>query len=103
MPQSSALARAPEVSDITEKVLEEAGLRYVDNHSPGIRRRKKGKGFFYIDAQGHPLQDEATKKRIASLVIPPGWTEVWVCPAARGHVQARRFVAAASATSSPAA
>ena len=69
-----------------------AGLRYVTDSKPGIRREREGDGegaaFRYIDATGEPVEDEATLKRIKSLVIPPAWTDVWICPQANGHLQA---------------
>jgi DNA topoisomerase I len=65
-----------------------AGLRYVDDAKPGLRRAKKGSGFAYSDAQGRPLRDPTTLDRIKKLAIPPAWTEVWICPLANGHIQA---------------
>lgn len=65
-----------------------AGLRYVNDSKPGIRREKDGEAFRYLDAKGEPVEDEATLKRIKSLVIPPAWTEVWICSQANGHLQA---------------
>ena len=65
-----------------------AGLRYVTDSKPGIRREKDGEGFRYLDARGEPVEDEATLKRIRSLAIPPAWLEVWICPQANGHLQA---------------
>ena len=65
-----------------------AGLRYVHDDRPGIRREKQGEGFRYLDASGGPVTDEATLGRIKSLVIPPAWTDVWICPQANGHLQA---------------
>ncbi|CAN7341165.1 DNA topoisomerase IB [Massilia sp. LjRoot122] len=65
-----------------------AGLRYVLDDRPGIRREKQGDGFRYLDAGGDPVTDEATLGRIKSLVIPPAWTDVWICPQANGHLQA---------------
>jgi DNA topoisomerase-1 len=64
------------------------GLRYVHDDRPGIRREPDGDGFRYLDAQGNPVDDEATLKRIKSLAIPPAWTDVWICPQANGHLQA---------------
>jgi DNA topoisomerase-1 len=61
-----------------------AGLRYVNDTRPGIRR-KDGK---FFDAAGAPVTDEATLARIKALVIPPAWTDVWICPQANGHLQA---------------
>jgi len=65
-----------------------AGLRYVTDGKPGIRREKDGDGFRYLDAKGEPVEDEATLKRIKALVIPPAWQEVWICAQANGHLQA---------------
>jgi DNA topoisomerase I len=65
-----------------------AALRYVTDATPGIRRRKAGTGFTYIDAASKPVRDEATLARIKSLAIPPAWTDVWICPLANGHIQA---------------
>ena len=65
-----------------------AGLLYVHDSDPGIRRRKAGKGFAYVDAEGRPIDDARTEDRIARLVIPPAWTDVWVCSEPRGHIQA---------------
>ncbi len=65
-----------------------AGLRYVTDSKPGIRREKDGEVFRYLDAKGEPVEDEATLKRIKALAIPPAWQEVWICAQANGHLQA---------------
>ena len=65
-----------------------AGLRYVTDDEPGIRRRKSGKGFTYVDPQGRTVQDPKDLERIKKLAIPPAWTDVWICPRANGHLQA---------------
>ena len=65
-----------------------AGLRYVSGEVPGITRRKKGRGFAYFAADGALVRQDATLQRIRSLVIPPAWTRVWICPQAEGHLQA---------------
>jgi DNA topoisomerase-1 len=65
-----------------------AGLRYVNDNRPGIRREREGEAFLYVDADGDQVTDDATLKRIKSLAIPPAWTEVWICPYANGHLQA---------------
>ena len=65
-----------------------AGLVYVHDTDPGIRRQAAGKGFAYKDPDGKPVKDARTEDRIAKLVIPPAWTDVWICPDARGHIQA---------------
>ncbi|WAB83554.1 DNA topoisomerase IB [Microcella daejeonensis] len=56
--------------------------------TPGITRRRAGKGFSYRDARGAVIADAEVRARIAALAIPPAWTEVWICPEERGHVQA---------------
>jgi DNA topoisomerase-1 len=65
-----------------------AGLRYVSDADPGIRRKRVGKHFSYIGLDGRPIHDPTTLKRIKSLAIPPAYTDVWICPDPRGHLQA---------------
>lgn len=65
-----------------------AGLRYVSDLAPGIRRKRAGKAFSYLDPDGSLIKDKDTIRRIKSLAIPPAWTDVWICPNPRGHIQA---------------
>jgi DNA topoisomerase-1 len=65
-----------------------AKLRYVSDADPGITRRSSGKGFVYVSRTGKIIRDAAELKRIRALVIPPAWTDVWICPLADGHLQA---------------
>jgi DNA topoisomerase-1 len=65
-----------------------AGLRYVTDSMRGIARLAKGDHFHYVDADGNAVDDPDTLARIKSLVIPPAWTDVWICPLADGHLQA---------------
>jgi DNA topoisomerase-1 len=65
-----------------------AGLRYVNDNKPGIRRERTEEGFRYFDAKGQPVDDEDTLRRVKSLAVPPAWTDVWICPQANGHLQA---------------
>ena len=66
-----------------------AGLRYVnDERTPGIRRIGSLKRFRYVDPHGRTIGDRAELQRIKALVIPPAWTDVWICPDPRGHLQA---------------
>lgn len=65
-----------------------AGLRYVSNTTPGIRRKRAGKHFSYIGLDGKPIHDEEELQRIRALGIPPAWNNVWICPNPRGHIQA---------------
>ena len=65
-----------------------AGLRYVHDDRPGIRREAGKDGFRYLDAHGEPVADENTLARIKRLAIPPAWLDVWICPQANGHLQA---------------
>lgn len=55
---------------------------------PALTRVRRGRGFQYLDGFGRPIQDAETLARIRSLVIPPAWTEVWICPFDNGHIQA---------------
>lgn len=65
-----------------------AGLRYVSDGMPGISRRRRGKGFEYFDPDSRLVRDRKTLQRIRSLVIPPAWKDVWICPLEEGHLQA---------------
>ena len=65
-----------------------AGLHYASTDTPGIRRRRTGKGFAYQAPDGRPITDDAVLERIRALVIPPAWTSVWICPDPDGHIQA---------------
>jgi DNA topoisomerase I len=65
-----------------------AGLRYVSDLSPGIRRKRAGKSFSYLSQDGETIHDRETIRRIKGLVIPPAWTDVWISPDPRGHIQA---------------
>jgi DNA topoisomerase I len=65
-----------------------AGLRYMTDTRPGIRRRRAGKGFYYLDPKGNSMRDRDTLARIRSLAIPPAWRDVWICPIPNGHLQA---------------
>lgn len=65
-----------------------AGLRYVDDSVPGIRRKRTRTGFAYLDPNGKAIADETELARIRSLAIPPAYEDVWICPAPNGHVQA---------------
>ena len=67
---------------------ESAGLSYVSDEEPGIRRRKAGKGFTFIGPDGKVVRDPKTLARIRKLAIPPAYTDVWICPDPRGHIQA---------------
>jgi len=65
-----------------------AGLVRVDDRTPGIRRRRCGRGFAYRHPDGRPVRDRAELARIARLAIPPAYTQVWICPSPDGHLQA---------------
>ncbi|MBE2286586.1 MAG: DNA topoisomerase IB [Prosthecobacter sp.] len=66
----------------------QAGLRYVSDQSPGIRRIAAGKGRFVFRQPGGGRISAKDADRIRRLAIPPAWTEVWICPLENGHVQA---------------
>ncbi len=67
---------------------EYAGLTYVSDEQPGIRRHKTGKGFRYLSPGGAKVVDAPTLRRIKTLAVPPAWTDVWICPKSNGHIQA---------------
>jgi DNA topoisomerase IB len=63
-------------------------LRRADCSGPGIRRRKRGKGFEYLDNDGNRITEPSVLERIRELAIPPAWEDVWICPWPFGHIQA---------------
>ncbi|MFL5782193.1 MAG: DNA topoisomerase IB [Thermoleophilaceae bacterium] len=65
-----------------------ARLRRVDCSGPGIVRRRRGRGFEFLDPDGNRVTDPEDIERIAELAIPPAWKDVWICPAPNGHLQA---------------
>src|SRR6478736_1833571 len=67
---------------------ETAGLIYVSDDEPGIRRKKAGSGFTYVDASGSTVRDPIVLKRIRSLAVPPAYKDVWICSDPNGHIQA---------------
>src|SRR3990170_1234657 len=77
-----------EVAAVSVASAEEAGLRFVADDEPGIARQRSGKSFRYKSPSGATVRDERTLARIRSLVIPPAWSEVWICARADGHIQA---------------
>jgi DNA topoisomerase I len=75
-------------SEGPQQIARESGLRYMTDEKPGIGRKKAGTGFSYIGLDGKPIRDKQEIERIKSLAIPPAWTDVWISPSPRGHIQA---------------
>ena len=65
-----------------------AGLRYVTDDQPGIRRQIGPLGFKYLRPDGRVIRQPSELKRIAKLAVPPAWTDVWICLDPKGHLQA---------------
>src|SRR6185312_14568053 len=63
-------------------------LRRSDPSVPGITRRRRGRGWSYAGPNGDPIRDPDVCARINALVLPPAWTDVWICPWPNGHIQA---------------
>jgi DNA topoisomerase-1 len=73
---------------VTDPTDTTARLRHSTDRKPGIRRRRAGRGFSYVDPDGSRIRDAETLGRIRSLAIPPAWEDVWICPDPLGHLQA---------------
>ncbi len=67
---------------------QEAGLRYVSDRRPGIRRVMSSLGFKYLSSSGRVIRSRSEVARLNKLAVPPAWTDVWICPDPRGHIQA---------------
>lgn len=74
-------------SKIQSKLKKES-LRYVSDSIPGYFRQKNRSVFNYYDTEGSRITNPKTIERINRLAIPPAWKDVWICPAANGHLQA---------------
>lgn len=72
----------------TKETADRLSLVYVSDEQPGIRRRRSGRGFSYVDPKGRRLHESGVIERVNGLAIPPAWTDVWICPDPDGHIQA---------------
>jgi DNA topoisomerase I len=63
------------------------GLTFVDDGMPGLARRRSGSGWALRGPDGRPVRDPLTVARVRALVIPPAWTDVWICADPDGHIQ----------------
>lgn len=90
MPDHAALKQSEtrELMPSPEASARRAGLRYVSDDQPGIRRKPWGRGFTYLDPQGNHISDAERRRRLEGLSIPPAWTDVWICRYEDGHLQA---------------
>ena len=85
--RTKAVLSAADPADMPA-VAEAAGLTYVDDRDPGVTRHGAPRGVEYRGPDGKPIRDRKTVERIDKLVIPPAWTEVWICADSNGHIQA---------------
>ena len=76
------------MNDNPSQVARAAGLRYVSDELPGIKRVRRGKSFSYLTPEGKPVTDDAELKRIKGIGVPPAYENVWICPLENGHLQA---------------
>src|SRR5580698_4613574 len=79
---------ARDMLELGEATAKSAGLTYVNDQVPGIHRDIGRHGADYFGPDGKPIRDEAALARIRKLAIPPAWTDVWISPDERGHIQA---------------
>ncbi len=70
-----------------EKTAKAINLVYVNDTDPGITRVKNGEKFQYF-FKDKKIEDDEELLRIKHLVLPPAWTNVWICPKENGHLQA---------------
>jgi DNA topoisomerase-1 len=86
--QSSRQPHRTAVPTVPAAAAQTAGLHYVTDTQPGIRRHRWGKGFRYLGSDNTPIRSQAVVRRIKALMIPPAWTQVWICAWPEGHLQA---------------
>jgi DNA topoisomerase IB len=88
---TSGIDGAEQVSDVVTEAVEmaeAAGLVYVSDSQPGIRRVRNGEEFGYLWPNGRKVTQRRELERIARLAIPPAYEDVWICLDPRGHLQA---------------
>jgi DNA topoisomerase-1 len=73
---------------VTAVTTDPTRLRHATDRRPGITRRRAGRGFVYRDADGRTIRDPEVLARVRALAVPPAWTDVWICPAPNGYLQA---------------
>lgn len=73
---------------ITRMDAKDAGLRYTSDTKPGIRRKRDGETFIYLDPSGKRIKKKETLSYIRKIVIPPAWEDVWISPYENGHIMA---------------
>ncbi len=88
MPVADPPTCATVVSSLTHEHRKTALGQGFARDRRGITRKRAGTGWAYYAPNGVRIRDADKRKRINSLVIPPAWTEVWICPEADGHIQA---------------
>lgn len=71
----------------SKQTVKDAGLRFVTDAKPGIRRERRGDEFIYFAPNGSEISDEETLSRIKSLAVPPTYEDVWICPFPNGFLQ----------------
>ena len=87
MTKASAQTTSEDIRHDYEHLARRANLRYVSDNEPGYSRQRWGRGFTYRDATGKTVKDKALRQRFDALVIPPMWSEVWICQDEKGHLQ----------------
>ena len=73
---------------MTDVTTDPTALRHTSDRRPGITRRRAGRGFVYRDADGRTIRDAEVLARVRAIAVPPAWTDVWICPAPNGYLQA---------------
>jgi DNA topoisomerase I len=77
-------------NNISEEIIQSLRknkLVYVTSEKKGFTRKEKNGQFIYLDTAGKEIKSEEVLHRIKALVIPPAWTDVWICPKENGHIQ----------------
>ena len=73
---------------LAAKAARAAGLYYVNEGESGLTRAGPPTSLRLCRPNGTPVLDRQVRRRVERLVIPPAWTDVWICNSPRGHIQA---------------
>lgn len=88
---ASRISASAQTVELPSESAAQAGLRYARLDRPGITRERSGQGWRYRNPSGELIRDRQVVDRVNGIVIPPAWTDVWICTDPRGHIQATGY------------
>ncbi|MFZ5782355.1 MAG: DNA topoisomerase IB [Pseudomonadota bacterium] len=73
---------------LVARLATEKGLTLVGPDALRMQRRRCGRGFLFLDAEGRPVRDPVEMARLKALAVPPAYSNVRYAADPRAHLQA---------------